>query len=136
VGHGGAAGSRGCGGAPVWWGAREKEKQWKCRRVKARVGSWGAPGHVQGPEEDTATREQLLATGGMRGGSGSGGATWRSEERASAGWGAVARVLGRHVAQREAVRGQLVLGTWPARAAGLGREKNRERATGGRQRRT
>jgi hypothetical protein len=32
--------------------------------------------------------------------------------------------------------GQQVLGTWPARAAGSGREKNRERGTGGRRRRT
>jgi hypothetical protein len=63
----------------------------------------------------------------MPGGSGGGGVTWSSEERASAGWGAAARVLGRHVAQREAARGQLVLGTWPARAAGHRREqKQRE----------
>jgi hypothetical protein len=62
--------------------------------------------------------------GGARGGS-SGGATWRSEGRASAGWGAAVRVLGRHVAQRRAARGQQVLGTWPARAAGSGREENR-----------
>jgi hypothetical protein len=70
-----STGSRGCGGAPARWGAREKEKQWKCGRVKARVGSWGAPGHAQGPEEGMAAREQLLATGRMRGGSGGGGAT-------------------------------------------------------------
>jgi hypothetical protein len=30
-----------------------------------------------------------------------------------------ARVLGRHVAQKEAAWGQQVLGTWPARAAGV-----------------
>jgi hypothetical protein len=53
---------------------------------------------LKGPEEGTTMREQLLATGGRRGGSGGGGTTWRSEQRASAGWGAAVRVLGRHVA--------------------------------------
>jgi hypothetical protein len=32
----------------------------------------------------------------------------------------------------ESGAGQLVLGTWPARVVGSGREKNRERGTGGR----
>jgi hypothetical protein len=63
--------------------------------------------------------------GGMRGGSGGDGATWKSEGRASAGWGAAAQVLGRHMARGKAARGQQVLGTWPARAAGSGREENR-----------
>jgi hypothetical protein len=40
--------------------------------------------------------------GGARGGSGGGGATWRSAERASVGREEAARVLGRHVALREA----------------------------------
>jgi hypothetical protein len=113
-------GSRGCGGAPARWGAREKEKQCKCRRVKARVGSWGALGHAQGPEEGTAAWEQLLATDRMRGASSGGGATWRSEERASVGWGASVRVLGRHVAQREAARG--------SRCSAHGRRGRRDRA--------
>jgi hypothetical protein len=38
--------------------------------VCARVSPWGAPGCAQGLEEGTVTREQLLATGGVRGGSG------------------------------------------------------------------
>jgi hypothetical protein len=63
--------------------------------------------------------------GGMRGGSGSGGATWSGREGSSTGWGAAARVLGRHVAPRRATRGRLVLGTWPVKAAGSGREENR-----------
>jgi hypothetical protein len=58
---------------------------------------------------------------------GNGGATWRGREGSSTGWRAAAQVLGRHVAQREAARGQQVLGTWPARAAGVGRRENRER---------
>jgi hypothetical protein len=33
---------------------------------------------------------------------------------------------------KEGNAGQQELGTWPARAAGSGREKNRERGTGGR----
>ncbi|PUZ51036.1 hypothetical protein GQ55_6G133900 [Panicum hallii var. hallii] len=66
--------------------------------------------------------------------SGSGGATWRSEERASVGWRVAARVLGRHVAQREAARGQQMLGTWPARAAGVGQRGETEQGAGGRRR--
>jgi hypothetical protein len=63
--------------------------------------------------------------GGMRGGSGSGSATWSGREGSSAGWGAAARVLGRHVAPRRAARGRPVLGTWPVNAAGVGRRENR-----------
>jgi hypothetical protein len=77
-------------------------------------------------------REQLLATDGRRDGSGGGGVTWRSEERASAGWGAATRVLGRHVAQGKAARWQLVLGTWPARATGVGQRGKQGKGTGGR----
>jgi hypothetical protein len=51
-----------------------------------------------GPEEGTVMREQLLPTGGVHGGSGGGGATWRGDDRASAGWGMAARALGRHMA--------------------------------------
>ncbi|PUZ39687.1 hypothetical protein GQ55_9G354000 [Panicum hallii var. hallii] len=47
------------------------------------------------------------------------------EERASAGWGAAAQVLGRHVARGKAARGQQELGTWPVRAVGSGREETR-----------
>jgi hypothetical protein len=61
--------------------------------------------------------------GGVRGGSGDGGTTWRSAERASAGREAAGRVLERHMARREAAWGQLRLGTWPVGAAGSGREK-------------
>jgi hypothetical protein len=54
---------------------------------------------------------------------------------ASAGREAAGGVQERHVAQREAAWEQLELGTWPARAAGSGREKT-ERGTGGRRRGT
>jgi hypothetical protein len=63
--------------------------------------------------------------GGRCGSSGGGGATWRSEERDSTGWGTAARALGRHVARREAARGWPMLGTWPVKAAGVGRRENR-----------
>jgi hypothetical protein len=43
-------------------GAREKKWQWKCRRVKARVSAWEAPGRARGPEEDVVAREQELAS--------------------------------------------------------------------------
>jgi hypothetical protein len=65
-----STGSRGCGGDPTRWGARESERQWKCMCVSARVSSRGAPGCVQGLEEGTAARKQLLVTGGRCGSSG------------------------------------------------------------------
>jgi hypothetical protein len=39
-------------------------------------------------------REQELAAGGSRGGSGDGGATWRGQEQASASWGSGGADLG------------------------------------------
>jgi hypothetical protein len=63
---------------------------------------------------------------------GDGGVMWRSREGSSAGWRAAARWLGRHVAQREAARGQQVLGTWPVRAAGVGQREKQREGTGGR----
>jgi hypothetical protein len=74
-------------------------------RASARASSRGALGRARGPEEGTVVQEQLLAIGGVRGGSGGGGMMWRGEDRASAGWGMAARALGRHVAQRRAARG-------------------------------
>jgi hypothetical protein len=98
------------------------------------VSPWGAPGRTSSRERGTAGESCCWQAGGTRGGSG-GGVTWSSEERASAGWGAAARVLGRHMVRREVARGQLVLSTWPARAAGHGREqKQREEGAGGRRR--
>jgi hypothetical protein len=127
--------SRGSSRAPARCGARESERQWKCTCVSARVSPWGAPGRTSSQERGTAGESCCWQAGSTRGGSGGGGATWISEERASAGWGAASRVLGRHVAQREAAWAQLVLGTWPARAAGHGREqKQREEGAGGRRR--
>jgi hypothetical protein len=93
-----STGSQGYGGAPARWGARESERQWKCTCVSARVSPWGAPGRTSSRETGTVGESCCWQAGGTRGGSGSGGATWSSEERASAGWGAAARVLGRHVA--------------------------------------
>ncbi|PUZ51102.1 hypothetical protein GQ55_6G148300 [Panicum hallii var. hallii] len=47
-------------------------------------------------------------------------------EASAVGW-VVGGVLEQHVVRRGATRGQQRLGTWPARAAGRRREKNRER---------
>jgi hypothetical protein len=44
---------RGSGGAPAKCSARERENQWKCKYVKVRVSSWGAPGCALGLEEGT-----------------------------------------------------------------------------------
>jgi hypothetical protein len=47
----------------------------------------------------------VLAAGGVRGGSGVDGATWRGRSRPARAGEAAARVLGRHVARRGAARG-------------------------------
>jgi hypothetical protein len=91
---------------------------------------------LQVEEEARRVRAGAGKLGGTRGGLGGGGATWSSEERASARWGAAARVLGRHVAQRKAAREQQVLGAWPARAAGHRCGQKQSRRTGGRRRGT
>jgi hypothetical protein len=104
---------------------REEEKQCKCGCGNARVGLWGTPGRARGPEEGTVARAGAGELGGARGSSGDGGATWRGREGCSAGWGAAARVMGRHVAPRRAARGRPVLGTWPVKVAGVGRRENR-----------
>jgi hypothetical protein len=112
--------SRGCGGAPARWRARESERQWKYMCVSARVSPWGVPRRAQGPEEGTAAREHLLATGGRRGGSRRRrrdverqGGVQHGVESGGAGAGAA------HGAEGSGA-GQQVLGTWPARAAGVG----------------
>jgi hypothetical protein len=54
---------------------------------------------LQVEEEAQRVRAGAGKLGGACGGSGSGGVTWRSRERASARWGAAGAVLERHVAQ-------------------------------------
>jgi hypothetical protein len=49
-------------------------------------------------------------------------------------WEAAAQVLGRHMERGKAARGRPVRGTWPARAAAVGRRENREPRAGGRRR--
>jgi hypothetical protein len=39
------------GSGEVW--SSGKKRRWKCKCVKARVSSWGAPGHVSSRERDT-----------------------------------------------------------------------------------
>jgi hypothetical protein len=119
--------SKSCSGAPARRSAREEERQWKCECVKARVSSQGAQGRALGPEEGTGMREQLPATGGVRGmlgrrrcdveGRGEGQQRPESSGRGEG----EARGAGKSGA------GQLGSGNWPARAAGSGIEKNRER---------
>jgi hypothetical protein len=117
--------SRRCEGGPVRCGGRERKWQWECSRVKARGNVWEAPGCAQGLEEGVVTREQELAAGGSRGGSGDGGATWRGRSRPARGREAAAQVLGRHVARGKAARGRRVRSTWPAKRRGRARAENR-----------
>jgi hypothetical protein len=73
---------------------------------------------LQVEEEAWRARAGAGKLGGVGGGLGSGGATCRSRERASAGWGAAGAVLEQHVVQRRAARGSWSSGNWPVRAAG------------------
>jgi hypothetical protein len=73
---------------------------------------------LQVEEEARRVRAGAGKLSGARGGSGGGGATWRSRERASAAWGAAGAVLEQHVAQKRAARGSWSSGNRPARAAG------------------
>jgi hypothetical protein len=118
--------ARGCGGGLVRCGGRERNWQWKCSRVKARGNAWDAPGCASGPEEGVVTREQELAAGGSRGGSGGGSATWRGRSRPARGREATVRVLGRHVARLRAARGWRVRGTWPAKRRDRARAETEE----------
>jgi hypothetical protein len=118
--------ARGCGGGPVRCGGRKRKWQWKWSRVKARGNAWEAPGCAQGPEEGVVAREQELAAGGCRGGSGDGGATWRGRSGPARGREAAARVLGRHVARLRVARGRPVRGIWPAKRWGRVRAETEE----------
>jgi hypothetical protein len=97
--------ARGCGGGPTRGGARERKRSWECSRVKARRNAWVAPGGAWGPEEGGVARKQELAAGGSRGGSGSGGVTWRGKSRPVRVGEAAVRALGQHVARFRAARG-------------------------------
>jgi hypothetical protein len=66
--------------------------------------------------------------GGVRGGSGGDGATWRGEERASAGRVSGGRSAGGPMARKRAAREYWGLGKWPAKVAG---SRARGRAGGG-----
>jgi hypothetical protein len=73
--------------------------------VKVRRNAWVAPGGARAPEEGGVAQKQELAAGGSRGGSGSGGVTWRGKSRPARVGEAAARALGRHVARFRAARG-------------------------------
>jgi hypothetical protein len=89
----------------------------------ARVSSWGAAGRALGPEEGTSAREQRLASRRHAWRLGRRRRNVEEQGEASAGQEAAGGVQERHVVRREAAQGQLELGTWPAMAAGSGREK-------------
>jgi hypothetical protein len=109
--------SRGCDRAPARTSSREERRQWKSECVKARVSSLGAQGCASS-RGGTASESRCWQPGGMCGGSGGGGATWRGGEKPAEAGQAVGAGAGGHVAWRGAARGQLVLGKWSTKAAG------------------
>jgi hypothetical protein len=126
VGCGDAVGALACGcgaaeaaddsepsGAPARSSAREERREWKSECVKARVNSLGAQGCASNRGGGTASKSRCWQAGGVRGGSGDGGATWRGGEKPAEAGQAVGTGVGGHVA-----RGQLGLGKRPAEAAG------------------
>jgi hypothetical protein len=90
--------------------------------------------HVLRPGEALRARAGAGNAGGMRGGSGGGGATWRGSKRPARGREGGGQGAGGHVAWLRAARGRPVRGTWPARAAGHRADRKQSRGAGGRRR--
>jgi hypothetical protein len=85
------------------------------------------------PEAGGGIGRAAATVSGGGGAARAGGRTaWRGEERPPQVGRAAGGVLEQHVARRGVARGQLRLGTWPARATGRRREKQREEGAGGR----
>jgi hypothetical protein len=74
---------------------------------------------VLGVQKKARSREQELASFVAR------VAAWATAVRRGEAGKGPARVLGWHVALRRAARGRPVLGTWPVKAAVVGRRENR-----------
>jgi hypothetical protein len=122
---------RSCGGAPARSSARE-EGMGVC---ECKSESMGSSGTCFKSRRRHGERELLLASQRARGARGDGGATWRGEERASAGRVSGGRGVGGHVVRRRAARGSWGSGKWPAKAA-ASRARGRAGGTRGRRRRT
>jgi hypothetical protein len=88
--------------------------------------------HVLRPGEALHARAGAGDTGSRRSGSGGGGAMWRGRERPARGREGSGQGAGGHVARLRAMRGRPVRGTWPARAARVGRRETDEEGTRGR----
>jgi hypothetical protein len=115
--------SRSYGRAPAGRRAREEEGQCKCGCVNARESALGAQGCTSSRGEGIANESCCCQAGGGRGSS---GRRWRDvEERGEGqrGSGSGGRVAEAARGAKEGGTGQQELGTWPARAAGSGREK-------------
>jgi hypothetical protein len=95
--------------------------------VKARRGAWVAPGGARGPEEGVVVREQELAAGRSRGGSGDGGATWRGQERPARAGEAAARAPG----QRGAAGARHMAGEGAAARWAEGNQSRAKQRAGG-----
>jgi hypothetical protein len=106
--------ARGRGGGPARGYAREEKMLWTRGARVSKEDHRATAEHVLRPGEALRARAGAGDAGGTRGGSGGGGATWRGGSRPARGRGAVARVLGWHVAQLKATWGWWVCGTWPA----------------------
>jgi hypothetical protein len=81
--------------------------------------------HVLRPGEALHVRAGAVNAGGMRGVSGGGSATCGGRSRPARGREGGGQGTGGHVARLRAARGRPVHGTWPARAAVVGRRENR-----------
>jgi hypothetical protein len=126
--------ARGCDGAPARSCAREKEMPWKRSASVSKQDCGAAAEHGLRPGEALRARAGAGDTGGTRGGSGGGGATWRGRERPARGREGGGQGAGVHVARPRAARGRPVRGTWPARVAGVGCRETEEEGTRGRRR--
>jgi hypothetical protein len=124
--------SRSYGGAPAGRRARDEEGLCKCGCVNARESALGAQGCTSSRGEGTVSESYCCQAGGGRGSSGRQRRDVEDRGEGQRGPGSGGRGAEAARGAKEGGAGQQELGAWPARAAGSGREKNRERGTGGR----
>jgi hypothetical protein len=107
----------------------------KAVEMQARKSKSGFVGSSRTCSRSRRRHDHVGAAAGNRGDAWRLGQRWRDvEERGEGQRGVGSGGAGAGTARgaEGSDAGQQVLSTWPARAAGLGREKNRERGTGGR----
>jgi hypothetical protein len=107
--------ARGCDGGPARSCSRGREMPWKRSAWVSKEDHGVAAEHVLRLGEALRMRLGAVNTGGTRGSSGGGGATWGGRSRPARGREGGGQGVGGHMARLRAVRGRPVRGTWPVK---------------------